>query len=194
LGKLKPSPYILDNFLAYQESAACCLNLGDYYGSVGNIDQAVSAYNKATQFTEDKRTIAIAHYRLGLINLKGKEYEQAIMEKVLSQKFYPLYIKDFTFDNFAQAFIEIGNMHYNAGELQKAYQNYELALQLADSNYILSEAHYKLGLSYYRSQDYENAVREGEIALSLNPEYLSDQQRLIDLLIANAWSSLTKKE
>ncbi len=194
LGKLKPSPYILDNFLAYQESAASCLNLGDYYSSVGSIEQAISAYNKATQFTEDKRSIAIAHYRLGLINLKGEEYEQAIMEKVLSKKFYPLYIKDFTFDNFAQAFIEIGNMHYNAGELQKAYQNYELALQLADSNYILSEAHYKLGLSYYRSQDYENAVREGEIALSLNPEYLSDQQRLIDLLIANAWSNFTKKD
>jgi len=194
LGKLKPSPYILDNFLAYQESAACCVNLGDYYSSVGSIEQAISAYKKATQFTEDKRSIAIAHYRLGLINLKGEEYEQAIMEKVLSQKFYPLYIKDFTFDNFAQAFIEIGNMHYNAGELQKAHQNYELALQLADSNYILSKAHYKLGLSYYRSQDYENAVREGEIALSLNPEFFSDQQRLIDLLIANAWSNFTKKE
>jgi len=194
LGKLKPSPYILENFLAYKTNAACYLNLGDYYSSIGNIDQAVSAYNKATQFSEDKRSIAIAYYRLGIIDLKGKEYEQAIMEKVLAQKFYPLYIKDFTFDNFAQAFIEIGDMHYNAGELQKAYKNYELALQLADSNYILSEAHYKLGLSYYRSQDYENAVREGEIALSLNPEYLSDQQRLIDLLIANSWSSLTKKE
>ncbi|HZK11343.1 MAG TPA: tetratricopeptide repeat protein [Atribacterota bacterium] len=193
LGKLKPSPYILVNFIAYQESATCWLNLGDYYGSVGDIDQAVSAYNKVTQFTEDKRSIAIAYYRLGLINLKGKEYEQAIMEKVLSQKYYPLYIKDFTFDNFAQAFIEIGNMHYDAGELQKASQNYELALQLADSKYILSEAHYKLGLSYYRSQDYENAVREGEIALTLNPEYLSDQERLIDLLIADSWSSLTKK-
>jgi len=194
LGKLKPSPYILDNFLAYQESATCWLNLGDYYSSVGSIDQAVSAYNKVTQFTEDKRSIAIAYYRLGLINLKGKEYEQAIMEKVLSQKYYPLYIKDFTFDNFAQAFIEIGNMNYNAGELQKASQNYELALQLADSKYILSEAHYKLGLAYYRSQDYENAVREGEVALSLNPEFLSDQERLIDLLIANSWSKLTKEE
>ena len=194
LGKLKSSPYILDNFLAYQESATCWLNLGDYYRGVGNIEQAVFAYNQATQYSDDKRSIAIAHYRLGLINLKGKDYEQAIMEKVLSQKFYPLYLKDFTFDNFAQAFMEIGDMHYNAGELQKASQNYELALQLADSNYILSEAHYKLGLSYYRSQDYENAVREGEIALSLNPEYLSDQERLIDLLIANSWSNLTKKE
>ncbi|KUK56351.1 MAG: Tetratricopeptide repeat protein [Atribacteria bacterium 34_128] len=194
LGKLKPSPYILDNFLAYQESAACYLNLGDYYSSVGSIDQAVSAYNKATQFSDDERSIAIAYYRLGLIELKGKEYEQAIMKKTLSQKTYPLYIKDFTFDNFAQAFIEIGDMHYNAGDLLKAHKNYELALQLADSNYILSEAHYKLGLAYYRSQDYENAVREGEIALSLNPEYLSDQQRLIDLLIANSWSNLTKKE
>lgn len=194
LGKIKSGPYLLNNFLAYQKSAACYLNLGDYYSSVGSIDQAVSAYNKATQFNNDKRSIAIAYYRLGLIDLKGKGYEQAIMEKILSQKTYPLYIRDFTFDNFSQAFIEIGDMNYNAGDLPKAYKNYELALQLADSNYILSEAHYKLGLAYYRSQDYENAVREGEIALSLNPEYLSDQQRLIDLLIANSWSNLTKKE
>jgi tetratricopeptide (TPR) repeat protein len=193
LGKLKSSPYILVNFLAYKESAASYLNLGDYYSSIGNIDQAISAYNKVTQFSEDKRSIAVAYYRLGIIDLKGKKYEQSIMEKTLAQNFYPLDIKDFTFDNFAQAFIEIGDMHYNAGELQNAYQNYELTLQLADSNYILSEAHYKLGLSYYRSQDYENAVREGEIALSLNPEYLSDQERLINLLIANSWSNLTKK-
>jgi len=194
LNKLKPSPYILDNLLAYKESAAGYLNLGDYYRSIGNISQAISAYNKVTQFSEDKKSIAIAYYQLGLINLKDKKYEQSIMEKTLAQKYYPLNIKDFTFDNFAQAFLEIGDMHYNAGDLPSAYQNYELALQLADSDYILSEAHYKLGLSYYRSQDYENAVREGEIALSLNPEYLSDQQRLIDLLIANAWSNLTKKE
>ncbi|MEA2087180.1 MAG: tetratricopeptide repeat protein [Candidatus Caldatribacteriota bacterium] len=194
LGKLKSAPHILENFLAFKTDAACYLNLGNYYSSIGEIEKAVSAYKKTTQFSEDKRSIALAYYQLGLIELKGEEYEQAIKEKTLSQKTYPLYIEDFTFDNFAQAFIEIGNMHYDAGELQKAHQNYELALQLADSNYILSEAHYKLGLSYYRSQDYENAVREGEIALSLNPEYLSDQQRLIDLLIANAWSSLTKKE
>lgn len=194
LGKLKSSPYILDNFLAYKESAAGYLNLGDYYRSIGNIDQAISAYNKVTQFSEDNRSIAIAYYRLGIIDLKGKKYEQSIMEKTLAQNFYPLNIKDFTFDNFAQAFMEIGDMHYNAGELQNAHQNYELALQLADSNYILSEAHYKLGLSYYRSQDYENAVREGEIALSLNPEYLSDQERLISLLIANSWSNFTKNK
>lgn len=194
LGKLKSSPYILDNFLAYKESAAGYLNLGDYYSSIGNIDQAISAYNKVTQFSEDNRSIAIAYYRLGIIDLKGKKYEQSIMEKTLAQNFYPLNIKDFTFDNFAQAFMEIGDMHYNAGELQNAHQNYELALQLADSNYILSEAHYKLGLSYYRSQDYENAVREGEIALSLNPEYLSDQERLISLLIANSWSNFTKNK
>jgi len=193
LGKLKSSPYLLDNFLAYKEDATCYLNLGDYYHSIGNIDEAVSAYNRATQFTKDKKSIAIAYFRLGIINLKGEKYEQAVKEKVLSQTTYPLRIKDFTFDNFAQAFIEIGNMHYNTEELQKASRNYELALQLADSNYILSEAHYKLGLSYYRSEDYENAVREGEIALSLNPEFLSDQQRLIDLLIANSWSNLTKK-
>ncbi len=194
LSKVKPTPHILENFLAFKTNAACYLNLGNYYRSIGEIEKAISAYKKATQFSEDKRSIALAYYQLGLIELKGEEYEQAIKEKTLSQKTYPLYLKDFTFDNFAQAFIEMGNMHYNAGDLPKAHQNYELALQLADSNYILSEAHYKLGLTYYRSQDYENAVREGEIALSLNPEYLSDQQRLIDLLIANAWSNLTKKE
>ncbi|MCJ7789746.1 MAG: hypothetical protein MUP69_06105, partial [Candidatus Atribacteria bacterium] len=97
LGKLKSSPYILDNFLAYKKSAAGYLNLGDYYSSIGNIDQAISAYNKVTQFSEDKRSIAVAYYRLGIIDLKGKKYEQSIMEKTLAQNFYPLNIKDFTF-------------------------------------------------------------------------------------------------
>ena len=194
LGKIKPGPYLLDNFLAYKEGASCYLNLGDYYNSIGNIEKAVAAYTKTTKFDEDKKSIALAYYRLGLINLKDEKFEQAIKEKVLSQSTYPLRMKEFTFDNFAQAFIEIGDMHYNAGNLQKAYKNYELAIQLADSDYISSEAHYKLGLTYYRSEDYENALREGDTALSLNPDFLSDQERLIDLLIANSWSIITKNK
>ncbi len=136
----------------------------------------------------------MAYYRLGIIDLKGEKYAQAIKEKILSQTTYPLRIKEFTFDHFSQAFIEIGDMHYNGGNLQKAAKNYELAVQLADSEHISSEAHYKLGLTYYRSEDYENALREGETALSLNPDFLSDQERLIDLLIANSWSVITHKE
>ena len=194
LGKIKSGPYILENFLAYKENATVCLNLGDYYHSIGKIDKAVAAYNQATQFTEDKKSVAMAYYRLGIIDLKGEKYAQAIKEKILSQTTYPLRIKEFTFDHFSQAFIEIGDMHYNGGNLQKAAKNYELAVQLADSDHISSEAHYKLGLTYYRSEDYENALREGETALSLNPDFLSDQERLIDLLIANSWSVITHKE
>jgi len=194
LGKLKSSPPLLENFLAFKANAASYLNLGDYYNRIGETEKALAAYKKATQFPEDQRSIALAYYQIGLIELKGERYEQAIKEKSLSQQTYPLYLEDFTFDHFAQAFLEMGDMHYKAGDLPKAHHNYELALQLADSNYILAEAHYKMGLTYYRSQDYENALREGEIALSLNPEYLSDQQRLIDLLIANSWSNLTKKD
>ncbi len=194
LGRLKSSPPLLENFLAFKTNAACYLNLGDYYYNQGEIEKALDAYKQATQFPEDKRSIAIAYYQIGLIELKGEKYEQAIKEKILSQQTYPFYQEDFTFDHFAQAFLEIGDMHYEAGDLPQAYKNYELAIGLADSNYILAEAHYKMGLTYYRSQDYENALREGEIALGLNPEYLSDQQRLIDLLIANSWSNLTKKE
>ena len=193
LGKLKSSPHILENLLAYKENALAFLNLGDYYYNAGMMQKAVEAFNKSTQFPEDKKSIAMAYYQLALIDLKGEEYAEAIKDKILSQETYPLRIKDFTFDHFANAFIEIGNMHYQGGNLQKAAKNYELAIQLADSNPILSEAHYKLGLTYYRSEDYENALREGEAALSLNPDFLSDQERLIDLLIANSWSIITQQ-
>jgi len=193
LGKLKSSPYILENFLAYEKNATVYLNLGDYYHSVGKVDKAITAYNQATQFTDDDKSVAMAYYRLGIIDLKGEKYAQAIKEKILSQNTYPLRMKEFTFDHFALAFIEIGDMHYNGGNLQKAAKNYELAIQLVDSDPISSKAHYKLGLTYYRSEDYENALREGEAALSLNPDFLSDQERLIDLLIANSWSVITHK-
>jgi len=194
LGKLKSSPHILENFLAYKENALVFLNLGDYYYSAGMTKKAVEAFNQATQFTEDKKSIAMAYYRLAIIDLKGEEYAQAIKEKILSQATYPLRMKEFTFDHFAKAFIEIGDMHYHGGNLQKSAHNYELAIQLADSDPISSEAHYKLGLTYYRSEDYENALREGETALSLNPDFLSEQERLIDLLIANAWSVITHQD
>jgi tetratricopeptide (TPR) repeat protein len=194
LGKLKSSPYILENLLAYKENALAFFNLGDYYYNAGMMEKAVEAFNKSTQFPEDKKSIAMAYYQLALIDLKGEEYAEAIKDKILSQETYPLRIKDFTFDHFANAFIEIGNMHYQGGNLQKAAKNYELAIQLADSNPILSVAHYKLGLTYYRSEDYENALREGEVALSLNPDFLSDQERLIDLLIANSWSIITQQD
>ena len=193
LGKLKSSPCILENILAYKENADTFLNLGDYYHSIGKIEKAVAAYNQATLFTEDKRSVAMAYYRLGIIDLKGEKYEDAIKDKVLSQTTYPLRIKEFTFDHFSQAFIEIGDMHYQGGNLEKAAKNYQHAIQLVDSNEIASEAHYKLGLTYYRSEDYENALREGETALSLNPDFLSEQERLIDLLIANTWSVITHK-
>jgi len=194
LGKLKSSPYILDNFLAYEKNAAVYLNLGDYYHRIGEIDEAVIAFNQATQFTNDEKSVAMAYYRLGIIDLKGEKYADAIKEKTLSQATYPLRMKEFTFDHFAQAFIEIGDMHYHGGNLLKAAENYALAIHLVDSDSISSKAHYKLGLTYYRSEDYENALREGETALSLNPDFLSDQERLIDLLIANAWSIITHKE
>jgi len=194
MGKVISSPHILENFLAYKENATVFLDLGDYYYDAGMMEKAIEAYKKATQFNEDKKSIAIAYYRLAVVDLKGENYSQAIKGKALSQKTYPLRIKEFTFDHFSKAFIEIGDMHYHGGNLQKASKNYELAIQLADSNPISSEAHYKLGLTYYRSEDYENALREGETALGINPDFLSDQERLIDLLIANAWSVITHQD
>ena len=97
-----------------------------------------------------------------------------------------------TFNIFAEALIEIGDQYYHNGNLPEALNHYQLATNLAGSPDILAEAHYKKGLTYYRSQDYKNALREAETALSVNPEYLSDRQRLIDLLIANSWSQITK--
>jgi len=46
----------------------------------------------------------MAYYRLGIIDLKGEKYAQAIKEKILSQTTYPLRIKEFTFVSFFSSF------------------------------------------------------------------------------------------
>lgn len=193
MGYLKHQPPILEKLSAYQPDAYCYLNLGNYYRSIGELDLAKEAYQTATQFEGDDRSAALAYFFQGEINLKDHNYNRAILEKELSQKIYPLGSHQFTFNNFAEALIEIGDQYYHNGNLPEALTNYQLAANLANAPGVLALAHYKKGLTYYRSQDYENALREAETALSVNPESLSDQQRLISLLIANSWSGLTKE-
>lgn len=193
MGYFKHRPPIMENLIAYQPNAYCYLNLGNYYRNNGELEQAKEAYQKAIQFEDDERSIALAYFYQGEINLKDHNYDRAILEKELAQKIYPLGGYQFTYNNFAEALIEIGDQYYHNGNLPEALTNYQLATNLANVPGILAEAHYKKGLTYYRSQDYENALREAETALSLNPEFLSDQQRLISLLIANSWSEITNK-
>ncbi len=193
MGYSQPRPPIMGKLIAYQVDAYCYLHLGNYYRNNDELEKAQQAYQKATQFEDDKRSVALAYFYQGEINLKEHRYDRAIIEKELAQKIYPLGDHNFTFDSFAEAFIEIGDMYYNKGNLPEAFKHYELATNMANAQDILAQAHYKKGLTYYRNQDYENALREAETALSLNPDYLSNRQRLIDLLIANSWSKITKK-
>lgn len=185
---------LLENLLAYQENAYCYLNLGHYYRDNGYFEKAQEAYHQATLFENDQRSIALAYFYQGEIYLKDHHYDQAILEKELAQRMYPLGAHHFTFDHFSEAFLEIGDHYYFKGKLSEALEHYELAADLGESKEMLAQAHYKQGLTYYRNQDYSQSLRQGEIALHLNPDYLSDQERLIDLLIANSWSELTKKE
>jgi tetratricopeptide (TPR) repeat protein len=193
MGYSQPRPPIMEKLIAYQVDAYCYLHLGNYYRNGGELEKAQQAYQKATQFEDDQRSVALAYFYQGEINLKEHQYDRAIIEKELAQKIYPLGEHNFTFDSFAEAFLEIGDMYYHAGNLPEAFKHYELATNMANAGDILAQAHYKKGLTYYRNQDYENALREAETALSLNPDYLSDRERLIDLLIANSWSKITKK-
>lgn len=193
MGYCQPRPPIMDKLIAYQANAYCYLHLGNYYRNIGELEKAQQAYQKATQFEGDERSIALAYFYQGEIDLKDHNYDRAILEKELAQKVYPLGEHNFTFNIFAEALLEIGDQYYHNGNLPEAITHYQLATNLANDPAILALAHYKKGLTYYRSQNYENALREAEIALSCNPDYLSDRQRLIDLLIANSWSEITKK-
>lgn len=193
MGYSQPRPPIMNLLTAYQVDAYCYLHLGNYYRNSGDLEKAKQAYQKATQFEDDKRSIALAYFYQGEINLKEHQYDRAIIEKTLAQKTYPLGDHNFTFNSFAEAFIEIGDTYYHAGNLPEAFRHYELATNMANAEDLLAIAHYKKGLTYYRNQDYQNALREAETALTLNPDYLSDRERLIDLLIANSWSKITIK-
>jgi tetratricopeptide (TPR) repeat protein len=142
-------PPIMEKLLDYQANSYCYLHLGNYYKSIGELKLAREAYHKATQFDDDERLIAMAHFYQGEIDLKENNYDSAIIEIELAQKIYPLGQHQFTFNNFALALIEIGDQYYNNGNLPQALTHYQLAVNLGNDSEILADAHYKKGLTYY---------------------------------------------
>jgi tetratricopeptide (TPR) repeat protein len=61
---------------------------------------------------------------------------------------------------FGESYLELGGLHFSAGELQLAITLYKKAI---DANPNLVEAHYRLGTAYKKTGEHEKAGREFQV-------------------------------
>ena len=66
-----------------------------------------------------------------------------------------------------EASVEVGDMHYDRGEHEQAIAAYRRALAIRDSAYVRTN----LGVSLHRLHRSDDALRELERALKLDPNY-----------------------
>ena len=123
--------------------------------SLGNLYEAVKAYNKALSF---KPNIAEVHNNLGnILKVQGK------VEKAIEAYCKALSIKP----DYAEAFINKGLALKEQGKLEEAIDNYNKALSIKPN---FAEAYIKLGLALKEQGKLEKAINTYNKTLLIKPD------------------------
>ena len=83
--------------------------------------------------------------------------------------------------NDAQAHLNYGKALHQAGDVENASRQYQLAIQQDPT---LAEAEFFIGLADADSKDYADAVKHYERALALNPKYSQAEFNLASVFLA----------
>ena len=113
-----------DNFIGQD-------NLGNILLKKGNVDEAITHYQKALQIKPD---YAESHNNLGNVLIQQGQLDEAIAQLQQALRIKPYY---------AEAHINLGNALLRKGNVDEAIVHYQKALQIKP-NY--AEAHYNLGM------------------------------------------------
>ena len=144
-------------------------NLGSYYYSVGQFEQAAEYYATAVLRGGDVNT----HANLGLARLALGDPSGALVKYANALEIDP---------NHADSHLGLGNVRLAQGQLAQAEVHFEEALQRNPS---LTEAHAHLAALRQGAGDIEGAIQHFEAALGLEPGLAAEVQAL-----ANAHSEL----
>ncbi|MGA7937209.1 MAG: tetratricopeptide repeat protein [Kovacikia sp.] len=136
------------------QSAEAAINQGLQYIQQGRLDQAIAAFQQATQLNP---RLAAAHYNLGLA-LRQKGQLQAS-----ANSFYKATQAD---PKFALAYANLGAALLEGNNLKQAQDYLQRAIEL-DPN--MGLAHYNLGLVYESQKAYDQAISAYRKAMQLTP-------------------------
>ncbi len=163
---------------------------GNAYVLLGDIDKAISDYNRAIEinpnFTEVYSNRGNIYFNLGNFKEAISDYNKAIE---IDSKFYPAYTNRgniyFNLGNFKEAIsnynkaIELnpssvlsydnrGQAYYSLGNFNQAVSDFSKAIEI-EPKYI--PAYNNLGLAYFDKGDFDKAISEFNKAIEINPEY-----------------------
>ena len=132
------------------------MDLGEAHAQLGQLQEAVVPFKKATEFAPTK---VIAFYRLGDAHLKLGEFQKAATPLKKATELAP---------TNAMYFNDLGTTYFTLGKFQEALAAYKKAIELAPTNAIAfnnwGRAHAQLG-------EFQEAIIAFEQAIKLDPTY-----------------------
>jgi len=131
-------------------------NLGNTYYEKGELDKAISEYNRALIL---KSNYADAHYNLGAAYADKGMLDEAISEYKKALAINP---------DHADAHYNLGLDYGNKGMLDEAISEYKKTLAI---NPDYADAHYNLGVIYSSKRMFDKAISEYKKALAINSDY-----------------------
>ena len=143
-------------------------NLGIALSDKGEIDEAISQYQKSLQFHSDYEQ---AHYNLGRAFFEKGNIDEAIAQ---CQEALALQPKD------ADAHVVLGNALLAKGLMDEAIGEYLKALEFRPDH---SNAYYNLGNVLLKKGEVAAAVAQFEEALKLQPDMLEAHLQLGDVFL-----------
>ena len=144
-----------------------------FYEEIGKKEECIDFYNK---FLDENPYSFNGWYNLGIVHNDRKEYKKAIFAFD-----YATVIKD----DFASAYFNKGNAHFNLKEYGQALECYYKTFEHEDNQAI---TFCYIGECYEKLENFEEAEKSFEIALSLNEEI---QEALVGMAIIKDKQGLT---
>ena len=144
-----------------------------FYEEMGKQDECIAFYNK---FLDENPYSYNAWYNLGIVYNEKKEYKKAVFSFE-----YATLIKD----DFASAYFNKANAHYNLKEYGQALECYYKTFEYEDNQAI---TFCYIGECYEKLENYKEAEKSFEIALSISENI---QEALVGMAIIKDKLGLT---
>jgi Flp pilus assembly protein TadD len=150
-----------DNFIGHN-------NLGLALVKKGNVDEAISHYQKALQITPDS---AEAYNNLGLVLLQKGNVDEAISHHQRALQITP---------DSAEAHNNLGLALLKKGNVDEAISHYQKALQIKPD---YAKAHNNLGNALLRKGSVDEAISHYQKALQIKPDFAEVHNNLGNALL-----------
>lgn len=169
--KVQKAQAAMENFLSHHPNDAyVCSKLGALYLEIGEKHKGMELLFRGLQDPQvDKTILYELHYHLGIAYRQKQETEMAKSHYQIATELNIVpKLKLGAYNN-------LGSLFKEAGNLQDAKINYEIALQI-DPNFAVG--HYNRGMVLKEMSWFTEAIASYQKAIQLNPDYAEAYQNL----------------